>query len=68
MQTNNNNYNYKKGIIELKKPQKLSLMAREYTSLLGFIMNHCMLEKQKTLKKEFLHILMKTVKQEELKP
>ena len=43
-------------------------MAQEYTSLLGFIMNHYMLEKQKTLKKEFLHILMKTVKQEELKP
>ena len=68
MQKDNYNYNYKKGIIELKKATNLFLMAQEYTSLLGFKMNHYMLEKQKTLKKEFLHILMKTVKQEELKP
>ena len=63
----NNSYNYKIGINELKKASKLFPNGSGVISLLVTKMNHCMSEKQRILKKGFLHIWMRTVKQEELK-
>ena len=63
----NNSYNYKIGINELKKASKLFPNGSGVYKFIGYQNEPLYVGKAKNLKKGFLHIWMRTVKQEELK-
>ena len=60
----NNNYNYKKGIEELKKASKSFPNGSGVYKFIGSCKEPLYIGKAKNLKKELLHILMKIVKPE----